>query len=701
MALRAGPLLVWGWALMAAGANDSPRWRWSNPTPHGAHVYDMATREDLIVQVGERGQIFTSQDLVHWIPRESGTTRALRAATSFGSRLVITGENGTVLFADDPAHVEAGSLDGPTADWLEAVAAGPGGLVAVGDNAAVYTSNDGVAWARQAPGFTNWLRGVTFGAGQWVAVGQGGLVATSIDRRRWSVVRVSGLTQDLNEVAWIDGFFWAVGNGGVVLVTANPEGTWRSLATGASGNLYGVTGHLAETLVVGAGEVRVGQRTLLNYAWTDALDATLPANALPPPNWTYYCATRYEDEYLIAGRSGMTVEGLKPDLLSNQLYWLEVAEPIRNWLWDVAAVGDLYVGVGDYATVLTSQNGVNWELELVPTSVTQAVFLGVGGDTNLLVAVGTGGALMISTNRLTQVSVTNVVNGQPIVTQQTVSELGIVWHAIEPRLTTNDLQGVTAWKGAYYVTGGGGTVLSSTNGLNWTRRPVPTTAFLSSVAGRDAALAVVGDLGTVLTSPNGATWTAETSGTSQWLYRVRAFESGFIALGEDGALLTSANGVRWTARTTGTTRWLNDVVQIDDDFVVVGNQGTVLLSTNTTDWRSLGTLTGKSLYGVAARQGQLVTVGVEGAILRAPWVPRSDPVVIRFARHLGPPGVATNQFGFFGYADQRFTLDSSPGLPVWAPGPRFEFYDASGVIAYSETETNGPPQRFFRARLDR
>ena len=58
-----------------------PIWRWSNPTPHGANVYDMAYIGGTYVQVGECGQVFTSQDAQTWVPPESGTTLALRAIT--------------------------------------------------------------------------------------------------------------------------------------------------------------------------------------------------------------------------------------------------------------------------------------------------------------------------------------------------------------------------------------------------------------------------------------------------------------------------------------------------------------------------------------------------------------------------------------------------------------------------------------------
>src|SRR5881296_445512 len=207
-----GCLLVFP-SLDSHGVNFPLRWRWSNPRPHGNNVLDMAYSPllGLGVQVAERGQLYTSDNLSTWLPRDSGVSNALRAVTFFGPRIVITGESGVVLYADSPADFKPGRLlDGPTGDWLEAVAASPEALVAVGDNGAVYTSNDGVSWKRQKPNLTQWLRGVAFGNNTFVAVGENGFIATSPNGTAW-LKRNIGTTTNLNRVAFTSGFFTAVG----------------------------------------------------------------------------------------------------------------------------------------------------------------------------------------------------------------------------------------------------------------------------------------------------------------------------------------------------------------------------------------------------------------------------------------------------------------------------------------------------------
>src|SRR5262245_32716236 len=91
-------------------------WRWSNPQPHGNNIIDMGYADGLTVQIGERGQIHTSEDLNLWIPRDSHTNTSLRALTFLGGRLVITGESGTVLYADVIDDFRASNLG--TTDWL-------------------------------------------------------------------------------------------------------------------------------------------------------------------------------------------------------------------------------------------------------------------------------------------------------------------------------------------------------------------------------------------------------------------------------------------------------------------------------------------------------------------------------------------------------------------------------------------------------
>jgi hypothetical protein len=680
-------------SLDSHGVNFPLRWRWSNPRPHGNNIVDMVYSPALGfgVQVAERGRIYTSDNLSTWLPRFSGVTSALRAVTFFGPRIVITGEAGVVLYGDSPADIKPGTLlDGPTGDWLEAVAASSQIVVAVGDNGAVYTSTNGVSWRRQTA-LSQWLRGIAFGNNTFVAVGENGFIATSSDGAAW-LNRDGGTTTNLNRVAFTGNFFTAVGENGLAL-TSTPNGVnWSSETTGATNDLFHAASGDGAQLVIGEDEVRLNNNSL---GWSNQL-----AQPDGPPAWTYYANLGLPGFFLIAGHSGMIAEGYSTN--GSSYFWLPTSDSIRQWLFDVTWATNLYVAVGDRATVMTSGNGIDWSLELVPDSVTNAIFLGVGGTTNLLLAAGNQGSLIYSPYAETNVAVTNI---DGTVTNHTVSTLGLVWYAVQPPPTTNDLQGVGVFNNLYFVTGDNGTILSSPNGTNWTPRVTLTSALLSSVAASPTVVVTTGDDGAVLTSQDGLIWTSRNSTTANWLFRVRYLAGQFISVGQNGTILTSANGTNWTARDSGTTRWLTDVTWIDGVFFIVGTQGTVLTSTNAVDWTSRGTITLKSLYAAATDGNQLITVGVEGLILRSQIVPDLTPIDILTYTQYADTSAATvnNLFLFGGKADQRFTLDYRLTFDTnaWVTGEQLEFYDSSGTLYYLETQrkSNAPPQQYYRGTL--
>ena len=110
-----------------AGVDLPPVWHWSNPTPNGADIFGLACAQGACVQVGEHGQIFTSEDLVSWMPQESHTTSSLQAAAFFGGRCILVGEAGTVLYSDDLFDL---FTPGPRYDQLAGIRGGvdkPGG----------------------------------------------------------------------------------------------------------------------------------------------------------------------------------------------------------------------------------------------------------------------------------------------------------------------------------------------------------------------------------------------------------------------------------------------------------------------------------------------------------------------------------------------------------------------------------------------
>ena len=297
--------------------------------------------------------------------------------------------------------------------------------------------------------------------------------------------------------------------------------------------------------------------------------------------------------------------------------WFPYSDSLRNWLWDVKHFPNLFLAVGDRATILSSTDGYSWQPELPPDAATNSIFLGLGGKTNLAVAVGNAGTIITSAGTLQSVTVTNADG--TLGTNQ-VNTLGIFWQAVA-QPTVEDLQGIGVLGELFVACGGGGTILTSPDAVQWTKRPAPTTNFLSSVEAFPGGMVAVGKHGTILTSSDAMNWVARTIATTNWIYRVRYLNGRLVAVGQNGTILTSTDGAIWTPRTSGTTSWLNDVQYLGDSFFAVGNQGTLLSSPDAISWVSRDMITGKSLFGAAHDGGMLVTVGVEGIVLRSQIVP--------------------------------------------------------------------------------
>ena len=695
-------------------------WSWSNPQPHGNDTVDMAWNGTLGVQVCDCGQIYTSPDLINWTPQHSNLTNDLEAVTFFGERIVVTGSYGAVAYSDDGTNFTAGSLN--TANWIVGVTASPTLVVAVGDNGALYTSTDGAHWGLQPPPpyiFDNWLLSAAYGNGVFVITGDGGYIATSADGTNWSSSSsVDEYTYgDLEKVAWLNGSgssstfpytgFWIVTdtynyNGdGYVLYSVNSGSSWTAFTMGVppTNTLYTVAADNVTTLIAGDTVARLGTASGRSAVWGEEMD---PNNTNDIPPATYYASVLQSNGvYVVAGEDGMLSESYPAN---GNYYWNEPYFSSRNWLWQVTVANGLYVAAGDNATIMTSDDGADWSLEEVPEggsiSYTNTAFLGVGGATNLLLAVGTGGSLAVSPYSLAPVVGTN--NGS--LTTNYLSTYGVLWYDEPPPVnTTNDLAGICVYSNKFFVVGGNGTLLCSPNGTNnWSAlmsngtnsggRPAVTTNYLSGIAAATNGLLVLsGNEGTLLTSPNGSNWTARATGTTNWLYHVRSLNGRLVAVGENGALLTSTSGTNWVAANSGVTNWLNDAVWVGNTCYVVGNQGVVLASTNFTTWTRAGSITTKSLEGAATQNGQLVTVGFEGSILRSQVV--AEPVnFLAYGRSGG-----YNVFLVDGPVNQSFTLDASTNLFNWVTGPALDLTNLDGsLIFYQSLPANPPRNQFYR-----
>ena len=82
------------------------------------------------------------------------------------------------------------------------------------------------------------ILGTAYNGTMWVRVGVGGLVQTSLDAVDWTL-RVSGVSNDLHDIAYGFGRFIAVGDGGTVITSTNGT-SWTSETDPTTQDLYAI-----------------------------------------------------------------------------------------------------------------------------------------------------------------------------------------------------------------------------------------------------------------------------------------------------------------------------------------------------------------------------------------------------------------------------------------------------------------------------
>lgn len=185
--------------------------------------------------------VVISNPLENWTQRTSGTTAKLNDIAYGNGRLVAVGRDWKVVYSDNGIDWTAFTFGYPYAPYFEGIVFDGAAFVAVGldyDGAAwgagIYTSTDGATWVRRFTGGTA-LNDVAYGDGVYVAVGGGGAMLRSTNSVNWSAV-ATGTTTDLRGISYGDGTFVAVGDAGGttphVVLTSTDGLSWADQSDG-------------------------------------------------------------------------------------------------------------------------------------------------------------------------------------------------------------------------------------------------------------------------------------------------------------------------------------------------------------------------------------------------------------------------------------------------------------------------------------
>jgi hypothetical protein len=472
----------------------------------------------IFVAVGSLGTILTSNDGANWNNRNSDTSYQLRDVTyGNGTYVAVGGEN------EEPYSIILTSTDG--VNWvyrnsgiphrLNSVTFGNGIFVAVGESGTILTSVDGILWFEQSSEISQGeIKCIRFYNGVYIAGGGNGIVITSFNGIDWSIQSSGYPTYDITYgngnivitggsslLTSTDGLTWTVienahilngpiayGNG--LFVSFRFEGTrhtsssyflassglvnWSETFLGTNyyflhpEYFYGIT-HKNNTLVV------VGENII---------------SSLDGNTWTITSVdTQSIMKSVTSGKGYFVAVGNNTVIKSiDGLIWTKKELDISYNLNAITYADGIFVAVGEDSIIITSPDGDTWTLRNSgPSNSLNGITYGNGQ----FIAVGYGGIMLTSPNGISWTSRNsgtsaslngiNYVNNLFIAvgTNTTIitSTNGFNWAIQDSGLFPydNHLYGVAFEKGNYvlcgrHITGYGGIILTSEDGINWQKR---------------------------------------------------------------------------------------------------------------------------------------------------------------------------------------------------------------------------------------
>jgi len=297
----------------------------------------------------------------------------------------------------------------------------------------------------------------------------------------------------------------------------------------------------------------------------------------------------------IAGTDQLiTLSGKGVAPVANASTWTPLTLPVSGYWRDISYGNGTFVttNVDIGSTVITSKDGISWQAGSMPKSGAWATTYGA----DKFVAVGWG-------------------SGGP---WSATSTDGKAWSSGGALPTGYTWEHVTYANGVYvaisqtpYPYTGLGAVARSTDGVTWTKVPLPLDIQYLNIAAGSGKFVLIGNGNQSLTSTDGLTWTRVTMPVSGLWISVTYGNGRFVAVaqGSSNASAVSTDGINWTRGTLPAQFSAGDVIYGNGKFVASGTSGKTLQSTDGLTW-SENTMPSASVwYALGFGNGTFVTLG--------------------------------------------------------------------------------------------
>lgn len=204
-------------------SNDGEIWSELSTLP-SEDVRDVSHAGDTYCATGRNGLLYTSEDAITWIIRDTGVTYPIEAAFKAHGRYYLKGSSGNLLITEDFETFERASTL-VSGVWSLAMDDTSETMVACGLSGAISQSLDGALWTDQRDAVGSSFGSVAFGNGVFVTAElSSGTFYRSTDGIAWQASETSAPL--LSDIVFYRDQFRCIGNFGLM---TSPDGeTWTT-----------------------------------------------------------------------------------------------------------------------------------------------------------------------------------------------------------------------------------------------------------------------------------------------------------------------------------------------------------------------------------------------------------------------------------------------------------------------------------------
>lgn len=394
----------------------------------------------------------------------------------------------------------------------------------------VYADETGISWVRNMELDKSNLRSVTYGNGRYVAVGETGVIKISEDGQSWRTILLEQ-PKTHYDVIWNGNSF----------ILYSLDGTKYTSKDGEHWSKY-----------------NSDDKRIISYMKK--------------------IGNRYFGFYKEYGKTHILVS-------SDGLSWKSVSR-IDRLVNGMDYNGKVYVSVGGGdgkgGIIYVSKDAKTWtQIEL---NIRISWLHDIVWDGSKFIAVGFGGDTT-----------------KPRYAVILSSSDGHSWQQInsmEKNYFENiDLDNIIINNGKYTIVGRYhntyiGKILFSENGTDWRLIDYTTDQRISDLKYLNGKYVLLGLGGSILTSTDSINWVQNISDTKYSFHTVKWFKDKFIGVGSEGLIMTSKDGTQWQLHDAGTKADIKDIAFNGEFYLAVGQDisdkktGVVLKSYDLTTWET-------------------------------------------------------------------------------------------------------------------